>query len=294
MSGQAAREKNAEVVLRPGRPEDAAACGKICYEAFKTISEQHGFSPDIPSVDMAVGLMTMMLANPHVYSVIAESGGRILGSNFMLEDNVAGIGPITVDPAAQNTAIGKRLMIDAINRARTKGFPGIRLVQAAFHTRSLALYAKLGFVVRETLANMQGAPLDEKIPGYDVRPATAEDVEACRTLCFHVHGHSRPLDFEAGMRHGTAAAVVRNGRITGYTSGVGFFGHSVGETNDDLKALIAAAPSFAGPGFLLPMRNAELFRWCLEKKLRVVQPMTLMTVGLYNEPAGAFLPSILY
>jgi hypothetical protein len=26
----------------------------------------------------------------------------------------------------------------------------------------------------------------------------------------------------------------------------------------------------------------------------VVEPMTLMTVGLYNEPAGAFLPSILY
>jgi len=25
-----------------------------------------------------------------------------------------------------------------------------------------------------------------------------------------------------------------------------------------------------------------------------VQPMTLMTMGLYNEPAGSFLPSILF
>jgi hypothetical protein len=75
---------------------------------------------------------------------------------------------------------------------------------------------------------------------------------------------------------------------------IGFFGHAVAETNEDIKALIAAAPSFAGPGFLLPTRNAELFRWCLERKLRVVQPMTLMSLGLYNEPAGAFLPSILY
>jgi hypothetical protein len=40
------------------------------------------------------------------------------------------------------------------------------------------------------------------------------------------------------------------------------------------------------------MRNAELFAWCLAKGLRVVQPMTLMTKGLYNEPAGSFLPSI--
>jgi hypothetical protein len=37
-----------------------------------------------------------------------------------------------------------------------------------------------------------------------------------------------------------------------------------------------------------------LYRWCLAHGLRVVQVMTLMTLGLYNEPAGAYLPSILY
>jgi hypothetical protein len=45
---------------------------------------------------------------------------------------------------------------------------------------------------------------------------------------------------------------------------------------------------------MLPTRNGELLRWCLEKGLRIVQPMTLMSIGLYNEPAGAFLPSIIY
>lgn len=40
--------------------------------------------------------------------------------------------------------------------------------------------------------------------------------------------------------------------------------------------------------------DGALFQWCLEHDLQVVQPMTLMTVGLYNEPAGAYLPSILY
>ncbi len=34
--------------------------------------------------------------------------------------------------------------------------------------------------------------------------------------------------------------------------------------------------------------------WCLDHGLRIVQLMTLMTLGLYNEPAGAYLPSILY
>ena len=68
----------------------------------------------------------------------------------------------------------------------------------------------------------------------------------------------------------------------------------MGESNAELKALIGAASAFVGPGFLLPTRNGELFRWCLAHGLRVVQPMTLMSLGLYHEPQGAFLPSILY
>ena len=75
---------------------------------------------------------------------------------------------------------------------------------------------------------------------------------------------------------------------------IGFFGHAVGENNEDLKALIGAAKRFRGPGFLLPTRNGELLRWCIEKRLRIVQPMTLMSIGLYNEPGGSFLPSVIY
>jgi hypothetical protein len=47
------------------------------------------------------------------------------------------------------------------------------------------------------------------------------------------------------------------------------------------------------PGFLLPTRNHEVFAWCLESELKLVMQMTLMSIGLYNEPAGAWLPSIL-
>ena len=52
-----------------------------------------------------------------------------------------------------------------------------------------------------------------------------------------------------------------------------FFGHAVGESNDDLKALIGAANEFPGPGFMLPTRNSELLRWCLDKGLRIIQPI---------------------
>jgi hypothetical protein len=51
--------------------------------------------------------------------------------------------------------------------------------------------------------------------------------------------------------------------------------------------------AFQGPGFLLPPRNHEVFAWCLDSELKLVMQMTLMSIGLYNEPAGAWLPSIL-
>jgi hypothetical protein len=88
--------------------------------------------------------------------------------------------------------------------------------------------------------------------------------------------------------------VERGGRVTGYTTHLAFSGHSTAETNADLQALIASAEFFAGPGILVPSRNSVLLRWCLANGLRVVQPMTLMTVGLYNDPAGAWLPSVLF
>jgi hypothetical protein len=59
-------------------------------------------------------------------------------------------------------------------------------------------------------------------------------------------------------------------------------------------ALIAATPQFHGPGIFIPSRNTELFRWCLAEGLRVSQPMTLMSMGLYNQPKGAFLPSVTF
>jgi hypothetical protein len=244
---------------------------------------------------VAIGLLTWMLEHPNFYSVVAEIDGRIVGSNFLEERNrIAGVGPITVDPTVQNRAIGRRLMAAVHERAAERNFPGVRLIQAGFHTRSLSLYTKLGYDVREHLACMQGNALGISIEGHVVRQATEADLENCNRLCREVHGHDRSGELRDAIARGSATVVEHHECITGYATVIGFFGHAVGETNADVKALIGAAKEFAGPGFLLPMRNGELFRWCLHNGLRIAQPMTLMSKGLYNEPAGAFLPSILY
>ena len=281
--------------LREAKPADAEAAGRICYEAFTAISTEHGFPPDLPSPDLGIGLLSASIAHPRIYVVVAERDGEIIGSNVLDErSTIAGIGPITVAPGTQNSGAGRELMLHVMERATARGRPGTRLVQAAFHNRSLSLYTKLGFDTREPLSCMQGSPIGREVPGYTVRPATQADADACNSLCRRIHGHDRGGELSDAIVQGLARLVERDGRITGYATLIAYFGHAVGESNDDLKALISAAPEFLGPGFLLPTRNAELFRWCLAHGLRVVQPMTLMTVGLYNEPSGAYLTSILY
>ena len=283
------------VTLRQATPNDAPAIGRVMHDAFRAIAERHGFPPDFPSPEVASDLAARLLGHGRFYGVAAERADKLVGSNFLdLRGTIGGIGPIVVDPSEQDRGIGKRLMQDVLERAERERLPGVRLVQAAYHNRSLSLYTKLGFRTREPLSVMQGLPLGVKLAGYDVRSAREADCVVCNRLCRTVHGHDRARELDDAIREGTATVVEHQGRITGYATQIAFLAHAVGETNRDLMALIGGSPTVAGPGFFVPTRNHELFAWCLEHGLTLVQPMTLMTIGFYNEPTGAYLPSVLY
>jgi predicted N-acetyltransferase YhbS len=283
------------LTIRPGTREDATACGIIDFEAFKSIASQHNFPWDFPSVEVAVAVVRSILSNSGFYAAVAELDGKIVGSNFLDERNpISGIGPISVDPALQNQTIGRQLMRAVMERSAQRSFAGCRLVQAAYHNRSLCLYTKLGFETREPLSKMFGTPPRLKLDGYEVRAAAAADVADCNQLCRRIHGHDRGGELLDAIARGSARVVEHLGRITGYATDIAFFAHAVGEANEDIESLIGDASEIGGGGFLVPTRNGELFRWCLQTGLRLVHQMTLMTIGLYNEPAGAYVPSVLY
>jgi predicted N-acetyltransferase YhbS len=286
------------LVIRRATQEDSRACGLICHSAFSAINAAHNFPCDFPGPEAAIGAISSMIAAPGCYVVVAELDGRLIGSNCLDERSVIhGVGPITIDPAVQNSGAGRKLMDAAMQRTHESKAAGVRLVQAAFHNRSFSLYTSLGFDVREPLACLQGKLTPATVAGCEVRQAAVADLDACNKLSHHVHGFDRGAELAHGIQQGTARVVERGGSITGYTTSLGFFGHTTCETNLDMQALIAwiaSSESLAGPGILVPSRNAALLRWCLAHGLRVVQPMTLMSTGLYNEPAGAWLPSILF
>jgi hypothetical protein len=228
---------------------------------------------------------------------VAEGGGRVVGSNFISEwDAIRGVGPITVDPDAQTRGTGRRLMEAVIERGRTGA--GVRLVQDSYNSASLSLYASLGFDVKEPLALMEG-DVDGDVPaGFEVRRMKEEDLGAVNELCRRVHGFDRAGELKSLGPALSPYVAVRAGRVTAYASAPNSWplGHAVAESEDDTRALLAGASAQSGAplSFLLPTRQAGLFRWCLSRGLRVVKTMTLMSMGEYVEPRGSYLTSVLY
>src|SRR5690348_13624212 len=91
----------AMLTIRPAKKDDAETLGRICYDAFTAIANAHNFAPDFSNPDAAIGLITSMIGSPGTFGIVAEADGRIIGSNFMSDDDaIFGIGPITVDPKA--------------------------------------------------------------------------------------------------------------------------------------------------------------------------------------------------
>ena len=281
--------------LRPARPDDADAVARIIHAAFAGIHDHHRFARDFPSRESASALAAAFIAHPSIAGVVAERDGRILGSNFLDErGTIRGVGPITVDPDAQERGVGRQLMEAVLDRAA--GADGVRLLQDAFNTRSLALYASLGFRVTDPVALVTGDPRGAVPAGYRVRGLTDDYVLAAAEISFAVHGYERTAELTEAMARASAYGVFLGEHLTGYATSLAHFGsaHAVAESPDARAALIAAAAADGPVSFLLPTRQDALFRWALAAGLRVVKPMNYMVIGRHREPAGAWIPSVLY
>jgi predicted N-acetyltransferase YhbS len=286
-----------QVTIRRAAGADVAECGRVLYQAFKHIADRHGFPADFGSVQQATQVASYLVHHDSFFGIVAERHGRIVGSNFLAEvDPVRAVGPISVDPAVQQRGIGRSLMAAVLDRGRDA--IGVRLVQDAFNATSLALYASLGFEVREPLALMSGRPSGVRRPGVEVRPLQRGDIEACATLCRQVHGTDRTHEIIEAMDGFAPFVVRRDGRVTAYATTLSMWqvAHGVAESEEDMQQLIlGATAAHAEPAsFLLPMRQVGLFRWSLTAGLRIVKPLTLMTLRAYQEPQGCYFPSVAY
>jgi predicted N-acetyltransferase YhbS len=279
--------------LRPATAADVPEMGRILYEAFYDIATSHGFPPDFPSLEAGVSVSGLFTQIEDIYSVAAARDGAVAGSNHIqLWDSVGGIGPISVDCPLQGEGIGRVLMLDVIRHARESGFEMIRLQQDAFNMQSLALYASLGFDVKEPCAFL--ALSAASAPDANVRGATPDDYDAMDALCREIYGLSRRNEIAGLAGAGLPAFVLDRNGIKGYLIGTPL-GHGVAESNDDLVALMSSEGALVPDSHaFVPMRNGELYRKALAAGHRNGKVMNLMAIGPYEEPRGTYGPSVMF
>jgi ribosomal protein S18 acetylase RimI-like enzyme len=129
-------------ILRDATPADREPIERLVEAAYGGYVELIGRRPAPMDADyaalIAAGLVT-----------VAERDGTVAGvlvlepmPGHLLVENVA------VDPAAQGTGLGRRLMAHAEDEARALGLPELRLYTNELMAANVAWYPRLGY--RET------------------------------------------------------------------------------------------------------------------------------------------------
>jgi GNAT superfamily N-acetyltransferase len=287
-----------DVNIRLAIPADIPACGQITHAAFKEVNERHGFENiEFPTLDVACQSAESAINNPFYYNIVAEANGQVIGLCFLEEhSSVRGVELVCVDPATQGEGVGRKLMEAALERSRDAR--GVRLLQHTFNTTSLALYASLGFGVKELLMLLYGQPISQPPNEVEIRPMHNQELDECGELCLRVLGFDRTNQIRNHIQFFTPSVALRGNRIVAYAAAPAMppLNHVVAETEDDMKVLLLGISAMTAEPLvlLLPIRQTGLFRWCLGQRLKVVKPYTLMALGEYQEPVGCYLPSVLF
>ena len=284
-----------QITLMRPLPEHTQELGRIGHEAFKAIYDRLDLPPTTPSAAAGQQAIELFMGRDDIYSVAALIDGKPVGSNFMwLLDVVAGIGPLTVDPAYQGQGVGRALMLDALAYAERHAIERVRLMQDSFNPASLSLYASLGFTVKEAVAYLHAAPATAPDPA--VRPMTTADLPAIADLSTRIYKVSRRNEAAAaGTLGSTPLLMERDGRVTGYFMAPS--GHGVAEAEDDVLALVGEAARRFSPRpvrFYCPLSEASCYQKALQAGHRTIKVMNLMALGPYEPPDKVWMPSVLY
>jgi GNAT superfamily N-acetyltransferase len=294
MSLQLKSRPNPMLELVPLQPDRISRLGQICHEAFFSLQNRHAVPLDIPDLETGQRLISHVASRSDYTGVVATLDGRVVGSNFLLHaDEVAGVGPITVDPEVQSRGVGRALMEWAIEEAQRRGIRQIRLFQEAINTTSLSLYTSVGFIWRDSAALMQATPAE--VDDSSVRPLTLADLPSVEALSVQAYGFSRAKDAAQLIAADIPGFITElQGQPTAYFI-ASLFGHACAKTDDDLLALVGQAARHLPPPlarFICPLSRAECFRRSLAAGHRTLKVLSYMSYGDFIAPSGVYLPSI--
>jgi GNAT superfamily N-acetyltransferase len=269
---------------------------KIAYDAFQKLSERHGFPPDFPNSQSARPVFELLVQRSDYFGLVALVDKKPVGSNFVLKsDQVAAIGPLSVEPKFQAHGIGRLLMSGLIAHVSMRKFNDIRLLADSHNVGAIALYTSLGFVVRDFVALIHTSPSPVRDP--TVRKMMPSDLPAINQLSKNHYKTSRYNEMVNSAQYGFTIYIrERDGRPTGYLL-PGLIGHSCAETTEDTIALMSEAARVVIPSFrkyLCPMSEPDLLQNSIKAGWKIEKLLTYMSLGKYEHPTSVWTPSACY
>lgn len=280
--------------LVPATKEHIALLGDICHRAFSSLHDRFGIERDIPDTQIGEMIISQTVLRDDYTGVMAVLDGRIVGSNFLtFGDEVAGVGPITVDPEVQSRGIGRQLMQWAVDEARRLGIRQTRLFQEALNTTSLSLYTSLGFEWRGAALLMTAPAAENAHP--DVRPITTDDLAAIEELSKRAYGFSRAGDAAKLLEWKTPGFIkITDGEPLAYQFAT-LFGHAGAVTDEELLGISSQSALHLPPAlrkYILPLSRSSLLPMALASGHRVEKMLSYMSLGDFTPPPGSYFPSI--
>lgn len=144
--------------------------------------------------------------------IAAVAAGRVIGTamSFPIDDRVARIGMVIVDPAAQGRGLGRRLMTALLAQITQ---PGVILAATA---AGEPMYERMGFVAVGHVMQYQGTAVAAAGRSPGVTAAAAADGDAVRAIDRAATGLDRRRLLAVLGDAGEVAVLRRAGEITGY------------------------------------------------------------------------------
>jgi predicted N-acetyltransferase YhbS len=162
-----------DLVIRDARPDEREAIRALTLQAY----EQYAATMAPQAWAGLSGAIHNGLQAEGAEPIVAERGGRLLGSVMLFPPAVDAYGGITgpaswpelrllaVAPEARGAGIGEALVEECIRRARRMGAAELGLHTSESMAAAMRMYRRMGFV---------------RAPEHDFRPEGAELVEAYR------------------------------------------------------------------------------------------------------------------
>lgn len=163
-----------ELVIRDARDDERVPIAGLTRRAYAELSSVMA-PPAWSALDAAI--IGALASDAGAERIVAERGGRLLGSVMLYPASAAAYGSLTseagspelrllaVAPEARGLGVGKALVRECIARAHRTGARALGLHTSASMYAARALYARMGFV---------------RAPETDFRPEGAELVEGYR------------------------------------------------------------------------------------------------------------------